>query len=288
MLNLRLDRFNWDSTYDQANTLLGQMGEWPLAQSYNVIGGRICPTGPRLIERRFPARSPLLKKRFALSFAQLGARGEPSQRRILSWVREYGLLRRKDEKRPAMHDLDDGGINQAHISVEDFRKEVGRARGLLTLYTQVLNEDTEAIFARAKQPQSIVDQELALGLLSPVKSERMGDFMSAKLSDAKHPAFWEADKVLCSLLTDATSRVRLQTLPAFEVGLRGQGRYRPRPSWYCPDLLSAIYLQIHLLITNSTTMRICENPHCRTPFPPTRKDQRFCKDGCRSSARSKR
>jgi predicted nucleic acid-binding Zn ribbon protein len=50
-------------------------------------------------------------------------------------------------------------------------------------------------------------------------------------------------------------------------------------------LLSAIYLQFYLLVTDNKPMRHCENPACGMPIPITRKDKRFCNASCRSNAR---
>ena len=61
--------------------------------------------------------------------------------------------------------------------------------------------------------------------------------------------------------------------------------YRIPRSWKCPDLLSAMYLQLYLLITDSEPMRRCQNPACGLPFPATRKNRMYCNDTCRSNAR---
>jgi len=61
--------------------------------------------------------------------------------------------------------------------------------------------------------------------------------------------------------------------------------YRIPRLWTCPDLLSAMYLQFYLLITDAEPMRRCQNPACGKPFPATRKNKRFCNDTCRSNAR---
>lgn len=61
--------------------------------------------------------------------------------------------------------------------------------------------------------------------------------------------------------------------------------YRPKPSWGCPDLLSALYLQFYLLITNSLPIRRCKNPACRMPIQVTRKNRKFCNSTCRSNKR---
>lgn len=63
------------------------------------------------------------------------------------------------------------------------------------------------------------------------------------------------------------------------------GHYRPTPSWECPDLISAIYLQLYLWITEGLPMRRCVIPSCGTPFPAKRSDKRVCSVSCRSNLR---
>lgn len=60
---------------------------------------------------------------------------------------------------------------------------------------------------------------------------------------------------------------------------------RSRRTVRCPDLLSGIYLQFYLFVTDDTPMRHCENPACGMQFPVTRKGKRFCNATCRSNAR---
>ena len=87
-----------------------------------------------------------------------------------------------------------------------------------------------------------------------------------------------AQSALGDILTSLVSNVRLR------VGVqRGEGLV---PSWHCPDLLSAIYLQSYLLVTKSKPIRFCESPACRQPFVPNSGKHIYCKDGCRSNARN--
>ncbi len=87
-----------------------------------------------------------------------------------------------------------------------------------------------------------------------------------------------AQSALGDILTSLVSNVRLR------VGVqRGEGLV---PSWHCPDLLSAIYLQSYLLVTKSKPIRFCESPACRQPFVPNSGKHIYCKDGCRSTARN--
>jgi predicted nucleic acid-binding Zn ribbon protein len=65
-------------------------------------------------------------------------------------------------------------------------------------------------------------------------------------------------------------------------------RYQPLVSWSCPDLLSAIYLQFLLLVTNNKPMRLCAFDKCSTPFSPPRKDRKYCSRRCKEQAKEER
>src|SRR5829696_8442304 len=81
----------------------------------------------------FPLQDPSLYS----SFIRLGARGMPSEKKILSWVNQYGLLELDQEARlpgRGSKSVLDGMLNQALMSVEDFGDEVMRARSAMLLY----------------------------------------------------------------------------------------------------------------------------------------------------------
>ena len=86
-----------------------------------------------------------------------------------------------------------------------------------------------------------------------------------------------AQSALGDITTSLVSEVELR------VGVqRGQGL---APSYKCPDLLSAIYLQFYLQVTKNKAPRFCENPSCGELFFPTKSNQRHCPgDACRSNA----
>ena len=60
-------------------------------------------------------------------------------------------------------------------------------------------------------------------------------------------------------------------------------RYKSTQSWGATDLISAVYLQFYLLMTNGLAMRRCENPACGMPV--TRRNRKFCNPTCRSNMR---
>ena len=101
---------------------------------------------------------------------------------------------------------------------------------------------------------------------------------------AANPSFVAYLK-LKALVEKRVSGVRLSFFDEGAVFTGPPKGYKPTQAWYCPDLLSAIWLQLYLAMTGASPMKVCENPACRTPFPSTRKNKRFCTDTCRSNAR---
>jgi hypothetical protein len=60
--------------------------------------------------------------------------------------------------------------------------------------------------------------------------------------------------------------------------------FEPVQALRCPGLLSAIWLQLFLMVVGVVPAKFCENPMCQTPFPATRKDSVYCSDdACRSN-----
>jgi hypothetical protein len=283
---------------------------WPVAKSYKIGGGVIYADDPQ----RDPLRDFVSfgDPDLFFSFTRLGARGEPSESSILRWVSEHGLLRREiDQQGPRSSAID---VQQAPITVADFRAEVLRARQLLTLYMNIREEDFEAlkikIYETAEKrhlssywpntPPTDLEKRLshyrdvagnarkALGLL-----QEMSPFDEPEWTIVERWDVFMALGALQEIVRDRLADVRLdfghnwiETLP-----LASDYRipdYRIPRSWDCPDLLSAMYLQFYLLITDFEPMRRCQNPACGLPFPATRKNKRFCNATCRSNARNYR
>jgi len=94
---------------------------------------------------------PIRRPDSFLSFARLGAQGEPSEQRILRWVGHNGLLRVAAEGER---------YDQAPMKVSDFRAEVSLAYQLLTFYAQLRAADIEAIRGRIDNPESVLDEDL--------------------------------------------------------------------------------------------------------------------------------
>jgi hypothetical protein len=292
---------------------LGDIMVWPRAPRYKVAAGYIdLEPGSNL--GGFPPPVPFVDPDLALSFARLGARGEPSPRRIEKWVSRYGLLFRQDEKLPGDRILEDGRVNQKPMEVSEFTREVFRFRDLLGLYSEIREMDATAVEQRSLGPRSAVDRQLAAFLLPGLPEvseeysiwERIDRTLMALSGFPMNRTIVLADHFLADQLSASLVDVHPRMVPGFQKpqdASREDERslmmswikwkdtapftgYRMGFSWHCPDLMSAIYLQLFLLATKNTPMRFCEA--CQTPLPAKPKHKRFCNATCRSNARNHR
>src|SRR5215210_4733769 len=134
---------------------------WAKSEGYKVAGGWISPEGNKT-EFTFPLSDPGL----FLSFARLGARGEPSEKSIQRWVSEHGLLRGNDSFWDSWPDawpkvfftqeesdqVIESRINEDEMTLEDFRTEVRFANQLLNLYADIRAQNLPAIRDRFTSP----------------------------------------------------------------------------------------------------------------------------------------
>ena len=298
------------------------VGWWPVAVSYRIYDGSIYADDPQPIFEKDPEIDLETDGFFAdpdlfFSFARLGARGEPSEKSIYRWVLEHGLLKRKNEKEGAL--LSDTGrngseVNQAPITVMRFRAEVLCAYQLLTLYTDIWEENVGALEAHIygsdgtrhsssywpNTPSTelekffVTHRKMYLWTIEGMRGlyEHMGSERAEGLN-VKHwdllAALWVLQQVVENRIADVRLGFAENYLgPGFLVSPRSKSDYRMSRSWYCPDLLSAMYLQFYLVITDFQPMRRCQNPPCGMSFPATRKNKRFCNATCRSNARNYR
>jgi len=120
---------------------------WFVARRYRLFQGLIYPDGPGLT-----ISQPLSHRNLFLSFARLASHGQPSEKRILAWVRQHGLLRRQDYDN-FQHIQDKYGerqVNQKTTTVEDFRKETRKAYGALTLFQDIRSKNYQALRSRLR------------------------------------------------------------------------------------------------------------------------------------------
>src|SRR5215210_575325 len=134
---------------------------WAKSERYKVAGGSIYPEGNKT-EFTFPLSDPGL----FLSFARLGAPGEPSEKSIQRWVSQHGLLRGNDSRWDSWPDqwlkvfstkeesdqFIDSLIEEVAMKLEEFRTEVRFANQLLNLYADIRARNLPAIRGRFTAP----------------------------------------------------------------------------------------------------------------------------------------
>jgi hypothetical protein len=302
----RIRKNEVEGSFEFDEAWLGEIMVWPQAPRYKVVAGWIdLQPGSNL--RRFPPPAPFADPDLALSFARLGARGKPSPKGIEKWVSKYGLLFRQDEGLPGDRILQDGRVNQKPMGVSEFTREVFRFGDLLRLYAEIRGGDVTAVTQRIREPHSTVDQELAAYVLPALSEdypfgERLDRFLVALNSLSLNRVMALADRFLADQLSLSLAGVRLRAVPGLKIPhgasredqqslmmslmTAPSSRYRLGFSWHCPDLISAIYLQLFLLATKNTPMRFCEA--CQTPLPAKPRHKRFCNSTCRSNGRNHR
>jgi hypothetical protein len=196
-----------------------------------------------------------------LTFARLGGSVEPRTDSIKRWVLKYGLPRRTVELQ--------GGHRTVHMLLEDFKEEARCAHRLLRLYAEIRGKDIASLKSRIKNPQVSLDEEL----IAAANSLEARTFVSMGY-DKNEVGLFMSLRVL-------TKGVN-QQLEKLQPRLKAWSPSRVIQSWYCPDLLTAMYLQLYLLISDHRLMRYCN--FCGAPFP-YRENRFYCNSTCRSRAR---
>lgn len=259
---------------------------WPVADGYSVAGGWISPrSNAGTVEGRkirLPS-SPLTKPGLFLSFARLGKGlgegGAKTNRSIQGWVEQHGVPldeRKGLEVADSPKGKDPWG--PAAMTAEGFKTQACRAWWLLDFYTDIRSQDVERIKGRVRNPKSSLDKRLRETF--EAASYEWGIVSTGQARDV----LWLGFCVLAEVVEESLSGVRLG------VSIHSPDMFDPespkfKQALHCPDLLSAMYLEFHLLMTRKTPMRRCESPICGLPFPLTRKDKRFCNNTCRSNSR---
>jgi hypothetical protein len=258
----------------------GYASLWAVADSYDITGGVIQPASTN--EPRF--YSPLANADLFRSFAYLGARGAPSERSVLGWVSKHGLLTRKDSKNLYPWLEADGKLvtNQASMDLDDFGREVEGAYQLLSIVVNIREAKTEAVraaFDRALKGTGAYITTLDENLMA---MDRIRQAIASTpqqgaswVSDPDHLTIFLATRALMGTVQTKISGVQLgfgdQALAGAD--LKGSDLI-PTKGWTCPDLLSAIYLQLYLWLTDNRALRRCR--FCGRPFPVTRSDKVYC------------
>jgi hypothetical protein len=278
---------------------------WGVAGGYDYVEGRIEP----ILSEESGGIRPLADLELFPSFARLGAKGEPSKDRILGWIRDHGLLetlkqeeRREstDSERTRPNNEEYFGrftldfTNHAPISITEFRKEVLRAHSAAHLHYAFFTGGPEALKKRVEKLRK--DRESATHYTMSEIDQWLLDNWSDEQFDIPeymalgnywtmdHPTFWAYTR-LKNMILDRISDVRLGFADQETPFLGPHEQVKPLQSWECPDLRSAIWLQWYLHMTGASSMKVCANPACCTPFLASRTDRRFCTNTCRSNAR---
>ncbi len=267
---------------------------WALADRYRITGGNIYPD-PQGSEIKF--HHPLMDPDLLLSFARLGAGDRLSEGRIQDWVSKHGLLTRKnDNTLSPVIPVGKGGreVNQGNIRVDDFKKEVACANGLLNLVADIRDENTTDIrdrFHRASEGVGapyFTDLDRTMADLHKHR-QRVADHLRPRWAWVDDPDdsldLYLAGDALMGVLQAKMAAIQMTFGDHYFVGLKPRGSdFRPTGAFYCPDLLTAIYAQLYLWITDHRPMRRCN--FCGTPFIASRKDRKWCGDSCKSMASS--
>jgi hypothetical protein len=247
---------------------------WPVAEHYRVWDGLLYADGGY----KYTSTKPLAESDLFLSFARLGARGNPSERTIVDWVTEHGLLTRGQAGQGNEDDLG------APITLEEFRAEVRDAYSALTLLEALRGQDVPRIRARIDRERSINPKPGELNssghvLVDGVAIPWVVD-ANQELSDdnvlhigevaLKYFVDWELDRGV---------RLRLSVVRDYKSPRPLYHGSRPRLVPYCRDLLGALWLQCGLLVEDSRPWRNCEV--CGGLFLATQINKVICGPTCR-------
>lgn len=156
------------------------------------------------------------------------------------------------------------------------------------------------IALRINRRASVVDKRLAETRRAIVSMRaHLHHTLEYRTSYAKHPLLWLADRVLCEMLAEELDGVRIRPVSGFDqswetteeelryINSLDRPPYAPTDSFTCPDLLSALYLQLFLVVRRRRPVRRCEG--CGLPLPETARRGKLYHDAtCRSNARHRR
>lgn len=250
---------------------------WTKAEEYDIDSDyKVVVTKVGNIKLSAPLEDPDL----FFSFARLASRGRPSDNSVLRWVKKYGLpkVKHKDSSAPIWK----GEPNQASMSIDELRGEALEAHSALNLYHDLYSRDINSFRKRIGELREDRKRWKQLSKIDEWLVEEWGHEADRQTWDSNLP--WMAEGKLREFVTRRVENIRLDLAGGGFWDPTDDG-YRPKQSWKCPDLLSAMYLQFYLLITNSLPVRRCNDPSCRMPFPVTRKNRRVCNSTCRSNKR---
>jgi hypothetical protein len=251
---------------------------WFKARDYQILGETIYPRhlrerGPRWVY-------PLTNSDLFLSFASLGGKGKPFEEQVLDWVRQNGLLRRKDysdySHRTRSHRTKDGDINHQPTTLRRFRDEVTLANNALRLLKQIRGGNYDRLRARIKhEPIYVPDPERDSGYYGS-KGRKTGMAFLVMDGIETQEEVWAdeppSDDVVREWATQALEYLVERKLtkmgqiftqdtahPRPLSTILGEVPYRPRLTPRCPDLETALWFQFASLIGDKRPLRECSD-----------------------------
>jgi hypothetical protein len=275
---------------------------WFVASDYRIYKGQIHPyhSGEKAPKWSLPLSHPEL----FLNFARLGAGGDLwedriplSDDQILHWVREYGLLRRKNPEYDRR--AEDGEPNQAPMSLDNFRLEVRQAYRALRLLEQIRSGDFEGLRERIDCERiyrrnssgyyggkgTATNRALITvdGLQTPLHvfaDEEPSDVTVTEWATQALEYFVEQklSRVRAAFVHNTSHERPISTI-------LGDVPYRPRLTLRCPDLESALWFQLAAFIEDKRRLQYCEE--CGRLFTYRSSKKKTCSDRCRK-AKSRR
>jgi hypothetical protein len=273
---------------------------WFRARDYQIRGELIRPCHPG--ERGARWVYPLTNLDLFLSFTRLGSEGKPFEEQVLSWVRENGLLRRKDYSEGHYSDgTKNDKINQEPMTLNEFRYEVTLANNMLRLFKQLRRGDYDKLRGRisrkriyAQEPGKVSGYFAGKGMKT-ARASVVVDGIDTPVDvsadepltdDLVHRWAAEAFEFLVEQKLTRMGMIFTQDTqhPRPTSTMLGEVPYRPRLTPRCPDLETALWFQFASLIGDKRPLRECSE--CEETFVgPERK--KTCSPRCRKS-RSRR
>jgi hypothetical protein len=274
---------------DEAMEIIG----WPVAPDYEIKHGIIYPKGGHRSRR-----PSLMDPDLFLSFARLAAHGDPSEGRILKWVRKYGLLRKANSE-SILWELEDdveweverpGGrqvlllkahqVNQAPMSVKEFREETRHAYMCLRLLENIRSGDTDSLRSRISlkrlDPQGKPGQGSTKHVILGGHHIPLTFSAEEELTDKR--VLFAAEQGLRCIVEAQLQHVRLRFAADYQAA-----SHRTRLGPDCPDLYSALYYQLARLMVDERPWTYCAN--CGHPMILTRPNRKTCGGACRQAKR---
>lgn len=296
-----------------ADNMYVKPSQWVIAERY-----RVPPSGKIEVEKlgNYRIYNPAEDADLFRSFTKVGGNARQFERRIEDWVGKHGLLELEhhelrencnlefedpyslfvtDKSRPGERKT----LNQRPVDIGEFKMRVRQARSAVELYKCLHDGDYPALanwighLEQVRTERELNDVEL---ICFRSKGEGASEQLERRLPPENSPQNSEpvaAGQVMLIVsafevfLQKKLSGVRLSLSP--ESGLLfPKDKYAPRRVYHCPDLLSAIWLQFYIAITERHPIKRCKNPNCSRPFFPAQGNQKYCCPSCTSTGRPSR